>query len=97
MLKMAQLAQKWHWVLRKYPKTASNQNIAEAKVVQLSKYDYFNTEGKILSNIFELIRSKNSIEYLRKYPKTASNQKVPEAKVSLNAKKTLIPESQVAN
>ena len=97
MLKMAQLAQKWHWVLRKYPKTASNQNIPEAKAVQLSKYDYFNTEGKILSNIFELIRSKNSIEYLRKYPKTASNRKVPEAKVSLNAKKTLIPESQVAN
>ena len=84
-------------LLRKFPKTASNQNIPEAKVVQLSKYDYFNTEGKILSNIFELIRSKNSIEYLRKYPKTASNRKVPEAKVSLNAKKTLIPESQDAN
>ena len=97
MLKMAQLAQKWHWVLRKYPKIASNQNIPEEKVVQLSKYDYFNTEGKILSNIFELIWSKNSIEYLRKYPKTASNRKVPEAKVSLNAKKTLSPESQVAN
>ena len=44
-----------------------------------------------------LIRSKNGIDCLEKYPRTASNQKVPEAKVSLNAKKTLSPESQVAN
>ena len=97
MLKMAHLAPKWHWALKKYAKTASNQNIPESKVVLLSKYDYFNTEEKIFSDIFGLIWSKNGIDCLEKYPKTASNQKVYEAKVSLNAKKTLIPESQVAN
>ena len=48
-------------------------------------------------HVLGLIWSKNSIDCLEKYPKTASNQKVPEAKVSLNAKKTLSPESQVAN
>ena len=53
--------------------------------------------SKIFFDVFGLIRSKNGMEYLGKYPKTASNQKVPEAKVSLNAKKTLSPESQVAN
>ena len=57
----------------------------------------FDKWENIFSEVFELIWSKNSIEYLRKYPKTAFNRKVPEAKVSLNAKKTLIPESQVAN
>ena len=62
-------------MLRKYPKTAFNQNIPEAKVVQLSKYDYFNTEGKKFSDVFGLIRSKNGIDCLEKYPKTASNQK----------------------
>ena len=95
MLKMAHLAPKWHWVFRKYAKTASNQNTPEAKVVLLSKYDYFDTEEKIFSAIFGLIWSKNGIDCLEKYPKTASNQKVYEAKVSLNAKKTLSPESQV--
>ena len=84
-------------MLRKYPKTASNQNIPEAKVVLLSKYDYFKPEEKIFSANFGLIRSKNGIDCLEKYPKTASNQKVYEAKVSLNAKKTLSPESQVSN
>ena len=48
-------------------------------------------------DVFGLIRSKNGIDCLEKYPRTASNQKVPEAKVSLNAKKTLSPESQVSN
>ena len=48
-------------------------------------------------DVFGLIWSKNGIDCLEKYPRTASNQKVPEAKVSLNAKKTLSPESQVSN
>ena len=48
-------------------------------------------------DVFGLIRSKNGIDCLEKYPKTASNQKVYEAKVSLYAKKTLSPESRVAN
>ena len=53
--------------------------------------------NKKIFDVFGLIRSKNGIDCLEKYPKTASNQKVYEAKVSLNAKKTLSPESQVAN
>ena len=55
------------------------------------------TNKKKNFDVFGLIRSKNGIDCLEKYPKTASNQKVPEAKVSLNAKKTLSPESQVSN
>ena len=71
--------------------------MCEAKVVLLSKKDYFDKCEKKNFDVFGLIRSKNGIDCLEKYPKTASNQKVPEAKVSLNAKKTLSPESQVAN
>ena len=55
------------------------------------------TNEKKKSYMFGLIWSKNGIDCLEKYPKTASNQKVPEAKVSLNAKKTLSPESQIFN
>ena len=55
------------------------------------------TNAKKKFDVFGLIRSKNGIDCLEKYPKTASNQKVSEAKVSLNAKKTLSPKSQVAN
>ena len=71
--------------------------MCEAKVVLLSKKDYFNKWEKNISDVFGLIRSKNDIDCLEKYPKTAFNRKVPEAKVSLIAKKTLSPESQVAN
>ena len=71
--------------------------MCEVKVVLLSKKDYFDKCKKKNFDVFGLIRSKNGIDCLEKYPKTASNQKVYEAKVSLNAKKTLSPESQVAN
>ena len=71
--------------------------MCEAKVVLLSKKDYFNKWEKKISYIFGLIWSKNGIGCLEKYPKTAFNRKVSEAKVSLIAKKTLSPESQIAN
>ena len=71
--------------------------MCEAKVVLLSKKRLFWQIRKKNFDVFGLIWSKNGIDCLEKYPRTASNQKVPEAKVSLNVKKTLIPESQVAN
>ena len=55
----------------------SNQNVREAKVVLLTKKIVFDKWENIFSEVFELIRSKNGIEYLRKYPKTAFNRKVP--------------------
>ena len=67
------------------------------KLFYYQKNFFFDKWENIFSVVFELTRSKNGIEYLRKYPKTASNRKVSEAKVSLNAKKTLSPKSQVAN